>query len=71
MTAMLHFEAHLSEYAVILSTLIIGVFFWVAVISAIALVMVADRVIEELLSDEDDEIRAHNVKDRATLDEDT
>lgn len=68
---MLHFEAHLSEYAVILSTLIIGVFFWVAVISAIALVMVADRVIEEMLSNDDDDIRESNIKDRATLDEDT
>ena len=61
---MLHFEMELAEHSVILITLIFGVFFWVAVISAIALVMVADRIIDEILSDNKD-------KQQAELDEDT
>lgn len=53
---MLHFEMELAEHGIILITIILGVVFWLVVISIIALVMVADRIIEEVINGRDDDM---------------
>lgn len=52
---MMHFEIQLTQYGLLLGSLIVGVIFWVAVITGIATIMVADRLIEELLHSGDDD----------------
>jgi type III secretory pathway component EscU len=56
---MTHFEMELSEHGLILLISILGVLFWMAVISLIALVMVMDRLIEEVINGEDDDVREY------------
>lgn len=69
---MMHLEFELAEHGILLMTLILGCIFWLTVITIIALVLVADRAIEEAIhraegDDEDDD----RVRERVTLDEDT
>lgn len=63
---MMHFEFELAQNGLLLLTLVLGVVFWLAVITIIALVLVADRVIGELIDNAKAEAR-----EEATLDEDT
>ena len=49
-------KQELAEHGIILITIILGVVFWLVVISIIALVMVADRIIEEVISGRDDDM---------------
>ena len=47
---MMHFEFELAEHGIVLLTLVLGCLFWLGVITAIAAVMVVDRLIEEKIS---------------------
>lgn len=63
---MMHFEFELQEHGILLITLIFGVVFWFTIITIIALVLVVDRLVDEIINGGDDNEDAH-----ATLDEDT
>lgn len=63
---MMHFEFELAQHGIILLTLILGAVFWLTIITIIAVVLVADRTISELIDNAKAEAR-----EEATLDEDT
>jgi hypothetical protein len=69
---MLHFELELAEHGILLLTLILGCVFWLTVITIIALVLVADRAVEEAIHRAEGDDEDEDITERiATLDEDT
>jgi len=52
---MMHFEFELQEHGLLLMTIILGCLFWIGTIGFIAFIMVVDRLIDEVLSDDDEE----------------